>query len=174
MMMIKKQSGAALIVVLSLLTISLMVGLSSIQSSQIDERLAGNYRAQSQALMHAESSVSQIFSEILEKDKRVWVGFEGLVDGFTWADINGLAGDNENLDYCAGYSFLEGEGAACYIRLGDGNDLELASGDYIISMGRAGQSVSSALIVALEGGGGAFDLNSALTVLGGIRDIESN
>ena len=58
----KKQSGAALIVVLSLLTISLMVGLSSIQSSQIDERLAGNYRAQADAQMRAEESASVFYS----------------------------------------------------------------------------------------------------------------
>lgn len=52
------QKGAALIVVLSLLTISLMVGLSSMQSSQIDERLAGNYKAASQAQMAAEEAAS--------------------------------------------------------------------------------------------------------------------
>jgi len=57
----KKQSGAALIVVLSLLTISLMVGLSSMQSSQIDERLAGNYRAQAEAQMNAERGQSEFY-----------------------------------------------------------------------------------------------------------------
>lgn len=53
-----RESGAALIVVLSLLAISLMVGLSSMQSSQVDERLSGNYRAQSDAQMAAEKAVS--------------------------------------------------------------------------------------------------------------------
>jgi len=51
---VTKERGAALIVVLSLLTISLMVGLSSMQSSQIDERLAGNYKAATEAQMAAE------------------------------------------------------------------------------------------------------------------------
>lgn len=55
----KKQKGAALIVVLSLLTISLMVGLSSMQSSQIDERLAGNYKAQADAQMLAELAMAE-------------------------------------------------------------------------------------------------------------------
>ncbi|MGL6250210.1 MAG: PilX N-terminal domain-containing pilus assembly protein, partial [Billgrantia desiderata] len=41
----KKQRGAALVVVLSLLAMSLMLGISGMQSSQIDERLAGNYRS---------------------------------------------------------------------------------------------------------------------------------
>lgn len=54
----KHQKGAALIVVLSLLTVSLMVGLSSMQSSQIDERLAGNYRMVMQAHMVAETGLS--------------------------------------------------------------------------------------------------------------------
>ncbi|WP_282041541.1 pilus assembly PilX family protein [Halomonas alimentaria] len=169
----KRQNGAALIVVLSLLTVSLMVGVSSIQSSQIDERLAGNYKAQAQAIMYAESTVSEIFSEILEKDKKVWVGFAGLEDGFSWTDLTGLAGSAENQEYCSEYSFEQGGGGACYIRLASENDLELASGDYIVSMGRAGSSVSQALIVSLEGGGGGFSLNSALTVIGGIQDIES-
>lgn len=56
-----KQKGAALIVVLSLLTVSLMVGLSSMQSSQLDERLAGNYKAKSQVQMAAEESASYAF-----------------------------------------------------------------------------------------------------------------
>lgn len=55
-----RQQGAALIVVLSLLTISLMVGLSSMQSSQTDERLSGNYRAASEAYMVAEVSASEL------------------------------------------------------------------------------------------------------------------
>src|SRR5690554_3032474 len=63
-MVMRNQNGAALIVVLSLLTISLMVGLSSMQSSQIDERLAGNYRAQSEAQMGAEEAASSGFKEI--------------------------------------------------------------------------------------------------------------
>lgn len=56
-----RQQGAALVVVLSLLTVSLMVGLSSMQSSQIDERLAGNYKAASEAQMAAEYGASKEF-----------------------------------------------------------------------------------------------------------------
>ncbi|MGM0985154.1 MAG: pilus assembly PilX family protein [Pseudomonadota bacterium] len=69
------QKGAALIVVLSLLTVSLMVGLSSMQSSQIDERLAGNYRAASEAYMVAEISAS----ELLESGKEPVSGKESCV-----------------------------------------------------------------------------------------------
>lgn len=65
----KRQNGAALIVVLSLLTVSLMVGVSSIQSSQIDERLAGNYRAQADAQMRAEESASDFYGWVKSLDK---------------------------------------------------------------------------------------------------------
>ncbi|MCE8039016.1 PilX N-terminal domain-containing pilus assembly protein [Halomonas sp. MCCC 1A11062] len=54
----KKQRGAALVVVLSLLAMSLMLGISGMQSSQIDERLAGNYRSSSLAMMAAEYGAS--------------------------------------------------------------------------------------------------------------------
>src|SRR5690554_1710627 len=90
-MMMKKQSGAALIVVLSLLTISLMVGLSSIQSSQIDERLAGNYRAKSQAQMGAEQAAS-LGLELLRADSE-WLSVSEL-DDLDWGYANkGEAGD---------------------------------------------------------------------------------
>ncbi|WP_136248735.1 pilus assembly PilX family protein [Halomonas borealis] len=57
----RRQQGAALVVVLSLLTMSLMLGVTSMQSSMIDERLAGNYRAQSEAQMAAEYGGSAEF-----------------------------------------------------------------------------------------------------------------
>lgn len=62
----KHQKGAALIVVLSLLTISLMVGLSSIQSSQINEKLSANYKAQAETVMNAETGLSAFFSQYQE------------------------------------------------------------------------------------------------------------
>src|SRR5690554_6886930 len=60
----KYQRGAALVVVLSLLTVSLMVGLSSMQSSQIDERLAGNHKAQAEAQMAAEVGAAKSVDEL--------------------------------------------------------------------------------------------------------------
>jgi len=50
----KKQQGAALIVVMSLLSVSLTLGLMNMQTSQVDERLAGNYKAAAEAQMAAE------------------------------------------------------------------------------------------------------------------------
>jgi hypothetical protein len=55
----KKQRGAALVVVLSMLAMALMLGISGMQSSQIDERLAGNYRSSTVAMMAAEFGASE-------------------------------------------------------------------------------------------------------------------
>ena len=64
----KKENGAALIVVLSLLSVSLMVGLSSMQSSQIHERLTANYRAHVDAYMVAESVAAMLLSNGMSPD----------------------------------------------------------------------------------------------------------
>lgn len=58
-----KQRGAALIVVLSLLSITLMLGLSGLHSALLDERLAGNYRAATEAQMGAEAALSAGWGE---------------------------------------------------------------------------------------------------------------
>lgn len=60
------QQGAALIIVLALLSGSLMIGISGMNSALIDERLAGNYRASVQAQMNSDSMMSEIHSSIVE------------------------------------------------------------------------------------------------------------
>lgn len=62
----KRQRGAALVIVLALLTGALVVGVSSMQSSLIDERLAGNYRASAQAQMNAEQAAALAIPNIEE------------------------------------------------------------------------------------------------------------
>src|SRR5690554_704483 len=68
-----KRLGAALVVVLALLAIALMVGLSMMQSSQLDERLAGNYRAQADAQMGAEKAACAGFGALEGPDDFVSV-----------------------------------------------------------------------------------------------------
>lgn len=97
------QKGAALIVVLSLLTISLMVGLSSMQFSQIDERLAGNYKSAAEAQMGAEHAVSKGWADVIATptvfgnadllrsdmtDMSFDVFKDGAVDGECGSDVN--------------------------------------------------------------------------------------
>ncbi|CAO1668202.1 PilX N-terminal [Halomonas sp. NYA30] len=54
----KNQQGAALVIVMALLSGALMVGISGMNSALIDERLAGNYRAAAIAQMNAERAAS--------------------------------------------------------------------------------------------------------------------
>ncbi|MDN6315201.1 MAG: PilX N-terminal domain-containing pilus assembly protein, partial [Halomonas sp.] len=57
----QRQRGAALVIVLALLTGALVVGVSGMQGALIDERLAGNYSAATQAQMAAEAGASEAY-----------------------------------------------------------------------------------------------------------------
>ncbi|NYS60472.1 pilus assembly PilX family protein [Vreelandella salicampi] len=63
------QEGAALVIVLALLTGSLMIGVSGMNSALIDERLAGNYRASAQAQMTSERILSTLASDENQADR---------------------------------------------------------------------------------------------------------
>lgn len=53
----QRQQGAALVVVLSILSVALMLGLSGVSGSVVNERLAGNYRASVMAQNEAEAGL---------------------------------------------------------------------------------------------------------------------
>ena len=62
----QKQQGAALIIVLVLLSVSLVIGMSGMNAALVDERLAGNYRASALAQMNAERAASvSVVNDIL-------------------------------------------------------------------------------------------------------------
>lgn len=61
----QKQQGAALIIVLVLLSVSLVIGMSGMNAALVDERLAGNYRASVQAQMNSDSMMSEIHSSMV-------------------------------------------------------------------------------------------------------------
>lgn len=56
----KHQQGAALVIVMALLSGAMILGLSGMQTALVDERLAGNYRASVQAQMTAENTLSSL------------------------------------------------------------------------------------------------------------------
>ncbi|WP_253446227.1 hypothetical protein [Halomonas sp. Y3] len=115
-----KQKGVALIVVMSLLAVSLTLGLMSMQSSQVDERLAGNYRAASDVQMAAEVAAAQGWSE---REEHEW---DSLVDmdelsGMSWESFT-----NDNYLYAGEEFFSEDaveadcpDGVECYFRIFD-------------------------------------------------------
>lgn|GEM_PF-4949697 len=84
-------------VVLSLLAMSLMLGISGMQSSQIDERLAGNYRSSTLAAMAAEYGASVAWAGVLS----IEAGnasenalIDALDDGVSLGVLHGLSDSN--------------------------------------------------------------------------------
>lgn len=94
----KQQNGAALIVVLSLLTISLMLGLSSMQSSLVDERLAGNHKLVAEVQMGAEQAAAQGYSRITEPGSVPGL-MQYLLRGGCSIESLFLPGDREGLSW---------------------------------------------------------------------------
>ncbi|MBP5980067.1 MAG: hypothetical protein KA748_07650 [Halomonas sp.] len=56
----KHQQGAALVIVMAMLSAALLLGVASMQSALVDERLAGNFRASVQAQMVDESLLAAL------------------------------------------------------------------------------------------------------------------
>lgn len=107
-----KQQGAALVIVMALLSGAVMLGISAMQSALIDERLAGNYRAAVQAQMNAEKAASHAMAEF-NNDKNAgrnsWSGSRDInvvdlrSDFFTVDTVADACSDS---DKCA-YEFLQ-------------------------------------------------------------------
>lgn len=131
----KPQKGAALVVVLSLLTVSLMVGLSGMQTSQIEERLSGNYRAQADAQMNAERAVSfmldRVNSSESENGVSLWMDFDASSSAMEQGSIGLFDLADNNSSHC----FSTASQAACFVRVTNGL-LSLSTADYIFSAGR--------------------------------------
>ncbi|MDR5907153.1 DUF7305 domain-containing protein [Franzmannia qiaohouensis] len=160
----KHQKGAALIVVLTLLTISLMVGLASMQSSQIDERLAGNYKAQSEVQMGAERAAAAGWSMPPSS-----VDFQHV--SFTLADMMGFGWEEFKEDSIFSDQRLStnacSENVDCYYRF-----VKSGGSDYILAMGSIGDGeLATSQIVAVEvqlGGGPSPLFNSPIVGCEGV------
>lgn len=87
----KQQQGAALVIVMALLSGALMLGMSGMQSALIDERLAGNYRASVQAQMTAENTSSSLAD--LQNTERRNIYLSSLLNDEGFASI----GDTKSL-----------------------------------------------------------------------------
>lgn len=108
----RHQQGAALIIVLVLLSVSLVIGMSGMNAALVDERLAGNYRAASQAQMNSEKAVSQAIQEFYkgqESGENSWVNARSISSVENAGDIfeeeNVKMACDEEMNKCA-YEFL--------------------------------------------------------------------
>lgn len=97
------QQGAALVIVLALLSGSLMIGVAGMNSALIDERLAGNYRAAALAQMAAEWRASQLdASDIVNSLDSYSMDCESLViddSDVDWPPNSLEVGDNASARY---------------------------------------------------------------------------
>lgn len=118
------QKGAALIVVLSMLTASLMLGLTSMQSSLIDERLAGNYKATSEAQMAAEKAAAQGWADT-EGDEQFESYSISDVEGMSWEEFV----DDGSFDKPISENYCE-DGVECYFRF-----IEDGGSNYVVAIG---------------------------------------
>ncbi|MDI5890436.1 PilX N-terminal domain-containing pilus assembly protein [Halomonas rhizosphaerae] len=71
----RRQEGAALIVGLVLLTVSLLLGLSSVQSSRLEETMTGNQRSMELAYMASETGTSKFYDWL--KNTTAWPSGSG-------------------------------------------------------------------------------------------------
>ncbi|MDR5903578.1 pilus assembly PilX family protein [Halomonas icarae] len=166
----KQQNGSALTVTLVMLVMALMMGISSMQSSLVDERMAGNYKAQSQAQMAAEKAAAEgvvsIYygvSSIIPDEYNInnlhaidWVKFTG--------EKGKLSPDSLSLDVCPGTQ------TECYYRFIKDN----AGNQYVAAMGVVVEgggviAVSEPLVVDLVSSYGG--VSAALNIYGGIHNI---
>lgn len=140
----KQQSGAALVVVLSMLAGSLMLGLSGVQSSLIDERLAGNYKAATEAQMGAEKAISAGWGE---NGSEVSVSdFDATrtlaeVEAYSWSEFTALGDVSANA--CSG-------NIAChYYLVQEGGDYFIAGMGAVVSEGNLA-AVSHPVLARVE------------------------
>lgn len=135
----KQQRGAALVIVLALLTGALVVGISGMQSSLIDERLAGNYRASAQAQMNAEiAAASALDRQSIKKDsfndagKKVTLSSLQAMD---WDELDKYYSANlKNFNYGCEHN---GQPECAYIPLRFANDSG-SDNYYVVTKGVAG------------------------------------
>lgn len=149
----KKQQGAALIVVMSLLAVSLTLGLMNIQTSQVDERLAGNYKAAAETQLGAEMAASEGVAFLFPTNSN------SAAD--RWSSLSkGLSEFSVHRVEDLGWSSFEssGEDGGCsspvvcyYLYIDDSGE------QYVVAMGAiddGGVAISELVLVEVDLGGG--------------------
>jgi hypothetical protein len=138
----RQQHGAALIVVLSLLSITLLLGLSGFQSAMLNERLAGNFRAASEAQMAAETAAASAWEAGGDAVSPADFHSEpqlAELKGQDWARFSTTEGVSENA--CSGNK------ACHFLLLREGGDFFIAAKGAVIV---AGEVIATSQLVTLE------------------------
>lgn len=128
-----RQKGAALVIVMALLSGALLLGTAGLQSAIINERLAGNYRIVAQANMNAESAYSKAIDENIASIEWGSESYEkDNIEKMGWEEINDLGQVVDQCKEAASLCFyfpLIVNGKECFVAFGavtDGQEEPLA------------------------------------------------
>ncbi|MDY7117385.1 PilX N-terminal domain-containing pilus assembly protein [Halomonas sp. SSL-5] len=108
----RHQGGVALVTSLLILVVALLLAISSMQNSRIEEGMAGNYRAATRAHMAAEYAASLIASSVRSLELELGGGtFEDLLSNASPDGIE-IGGGRNLLDDISAYYRFESQGVA--------------------------------------------------------------
>lgn len=165
----KQQQGAALVVVLSMLTMSLMLGLSGMQSSLVEERLSGNYKAATEAQMAAEQAISEAW-DVLD---------QSMLDGAEDATIEAVEGMGfSDFSSSPGVGSVCDGGVVCYYRVIEDGGYYIVGLGAVLGAGGEVISVSDYVFAEVISGDSGTPFEDAVTgcegvSLGGGPQIDS-
>lgn len=121
-----RQQGAALVIVMALLTGALLIGIAGMQSAVVNEHLAGNYRIVAQANMNAESAYSKAVKENIETINWGSNSYDqDDIEKMNWEQIQDLG---QTIDQCEEksslcfYFPLKVNGEKCFVAFGAVNN----------------------------------------------------
>ncbi len=158
----KRQGGAALIVVLGIVAISTMIGLASMQSSQIDEKMAGNYKLSTRTALFTERTAMSLASEVRAGASAITLpsNIDMDQDGF---QSFAAKTENDGGKSCLIEAADDMTAAACYIEVPEGEEFQdRKAGNYIVAWSAISRGskpfVGQPLIIEVDGGtsGGAY------------------
>ncbi|XKF14374.1 pilus assembly PilX N-terminal domain-containing protein [Halomonas sp. BLK-85] len=157
----ERQKGVALVLVMSLLAGGMIVGVSGMNASYIDERLAGNYRATSKAFTGAENAVSSGLIDFSPDTNYSRKQISKMtLDEFKEIASDDQCSDRVNCFFYTGEDFVAGLGSF----LG-GAETSLAVSDYVF----AGVERKSSGFGVLSGDDIEIDNNSNFDFTGALH-----
>lgn len=172
----KRQGGAALIVVLGIVAISTMIGLASMQSSQIDEKMAGNYKLATRTALFAERTATALIPEIRTGTSAVALPNIDINRDMNQDDFQSFAAktENEGSKSCLIEAADDMTAAACYIEVPKGEEFQdRKAGNYIVAWSAISRGskpfVGQPLIIQVNGSMGGHD-----DVLSGCEGVTVN
>jgi|GEM_PF-1724708 len=153
----KRQDGAALIVVLGVVALSTMIGLASMQSSQIDEKMAANYTLATRTALFAERAAMSLVPQVRAGTSAVVLSSNNDMDQGGFQSFAAKT-EEEGSKSCLIRGSSDMTAAACYIEVPDGGGFQgQKAGNYIVAWSAISRGskpfAGQPLIIQVEDGG---------------------